>query len=202
MYEDRLGDDAEAIRRYGAVLAEDPTDIDALRGQDRLFSKAGRFPDLLENLSQQLDVAATPRQKMALWERIASVHDEEFLDHSKAADALEMLLEIDGEHFPSLANLARHYRALSRWENLVSIYERAFALASDDAQKLELAFAAATVLADKIGSTDRAISAYERVLTLDPENGDARTPGREGRNASREGRTADPRREVARSARR
>ncbi|HEX4337885.1 MAG TPA: tetratricopeptide repeat protein [Polyangiaceae bacterium] len=170
LYEDRLGDDAEAIRRYDAVLAEDRTDADALHGLDRLYSKAGRFPDLLENLTMQLGVATTPRQKMALWERIASVHDEEFLDHGKAAEALEHVLEIDAEHLPSLSNLERHYRALGRFEDLAALYERHLALASEPSQKLELALAAAAVLGDKLGATDRAIAAYERVHALDPEH--------------------------------
>jgi tetratricopeptide (TPR) repeat protein len=173
IYEDRLGDDGEAIRRYVTVLAEDATDNDALHGLDRLYSKAGRFPDLLENLTQQLAVAATPRQKMGLWERIASVHDEEFLDHAKAAEALEQLLEIDSDHLPSLSSLERHYRALGRFDDLVNLYERHLALVLDPAQKLELALAAAEVIADKLGETDRAIRAYERVHTLEPEHAGA-----------------------------
>ncbi|HVW24320.1 MAG TPA: tetratricopeptide repeat protein [Polyangiaceae bacterium] len=168
LYEDRLGDDAEAICKYGAVLVEDPADPDALHGLDRLYAKAGRFPDLLENLRQQLAVATTPRQKMALWERIASVYDEEFLDDARAAEALEHVLEFDANHLPSLTNLERHYRALGRFEELVALYERHFPLAVDRAQKLELAVLSASTLADKLGSTERAIAAYERVLELDP----------------------------------
>jgi len=168
LYEDRLGDDAEAIRRYGAALAEDASDPDALHGLDRLYSKAGRFPDLLENLKQQLAVATTPRQKLALWERIASVYDEEFLDDARAAEALEQVLEIDADHLSSLSNLERHYRALGRFEELVGLYQRHVSLAPDPAQKLELALSAASTLADKLGSTERAIAAYERVHELDP----------------------------------
>jgi tetratricopeptide (TPR) repeat protein len=173
LYEDYLADDAEAIRRYGAVLAEDPSDADALHGLDRLFAKTGRFPDLLENLKQQLAVATTPRQKMALWERIASVYDEEFLDDARAAEALEYVLEIDRDHVPSLTNLERHYRALGRFEELVVLYERHLPLAVDRGQKLELALATASTLADKLGATERAIAAYERVHELDPSHAGA-----------------------------
>jgi tetratricopeptide (TPR) repeat protein len=71
----RLGDDAEAVRRYNAVLLDDPTNLDALRGLDRLYSKAGRYQDLLENLEQQIRLAPTPRQKIALWERVTGIQD-------------------------------------------------------------------------------------------------------------------------------
>ncbi|HYQ27604.1 MAG TPA: protein kinase, partial [Polyangiaceae bacterium] len=70
VYETNLHDDAEALKRFQAASELDPTSIEALRGLDRLYSKLGRFQDLLENLAQQVEVAATPRQKVALWERI------------------------------------------------------------------------------------------------------------------------------------
>jgi tetratricopeptide (TPR) repeat protein len=172
-YEDRLGDDPEAIRRYSAVLAEDPGHADALRGLDRLYSKAGRFADLLENLGQQIQVATTPRQKIALWERVAGIHDEEFLDHGKAAFALEQVLDLDPAHDASLTALPRHYRALSRWDDLATLYERHLGLVSDPPRKLELAVALARILSDQLGATERAIDAYERVLALSPEHGGA-----------------------------
>lgn len=173
VYEVRLGDDAEAIRRYSAVLLDDGGNLDALRGLDRLYSKAGRFHDLLDNLEQQLRIAPTPRQRIALWERITGIYDEEFLDHAKAAHALEQVLELDPAHEGALTNLARHYRALERWEDLASLCERHLGLSTDAPEKLELALSRARVLADQIGATDRAILAYERVLELDPEHGAA-----------------------------
>ncbi|HVU03128.1 MAG TPA: protein kinase [Polyangiaceae bacterium] len=173
IHEDRLKDDAEAIRRYSAVLDEDPTHIDALRGLDRLYSKAGRFADLLENLGQQIQAATTPRQKITLWERVAAVHDEEFLDHQKAAFALERLLELSPEHDGALTGLARHYRALDRWEDLALLYEKHLALLTDTGRRLEVAFARAKVLAENLASTERAIAAYEQVLAIDPTHGAA-----------------------------
>jgi tetratricopeptide (TPR) repeat protein len=173
IYEDRLGDDAEAARRYAAVLDEDRGNPEALRGLDRLYSKAGRFAELLENLGQQIAVAATPRQKIALWERVAGVHDEEFLDHAKAAYALEQVLDLDPDHDASLTALARHYRALDRWEDLALLYERHLPLLTDTPRRLEAALARAKVLAEQLSATERAIVAYELVLAIDPEQASA-----------------------------
>src|SRR5690606_11824040 len=123
IHEDHLRDEAEATRRYQAVLGEDPSNLDALRGLDRLLGKSGRYQELLENLALQIQVAATPRQKITLWERVAGIHDEEFLDHAKAADAWESVLAIDPAHDSALTALSRHYRALDRWEDLAELYE-------------------------------------------------------------------------------
>lgn len=173
VYEDQLRDDGEALRRFSDVLAEDDQNLDALRGQDRLFSKAGRYEDLLANLEKQIQVAATPRQKINLYERMAGVYDEEFLDHEKAAGAWEAILDIDSAHEGALTALVRHYRALDRWEDVCSLYERHLKLVTEPERRIELALARGRVLAEQIGSPDRAVQAYEQVLEVDPEHAGA-----------------------------
>jgi tetratricopeptide (TPR) repeat protein/tRNA A-37 threonylcarbamoyl transferase component Bud32 len=170
IYETQLGDDDEANKRYLAALEVDPRSLDALKGLDRLFSKGGRFTELLENLRRQIEVAATPRQKAALWERIAGIYEEEFLDHAQAAQALEQVLAIDPEHENAMVALIRHLRALDRWEDVVKIYERQIKLATEPPRKLALELSRAKVLSDQIGSPERAIQAYEAVLEIEPQH--------------------------------
>ncbi len=170
IHEDRLRDDVEAIRRYDAALAVDGKSLDALRGLDRLYSKTGRYKELLDNIALQIQVAATPRQKITLFERLAGIHDEEFLDHAQSALAWEAVLGIDPAHEGALTALGRHYRALSRWEDVAALYERHLGLITDPARRIELAIARGHVLADQIGSPERAMAAYEIVLQLDPEH--------------------------------
>lgn len=169
LYEVHLGDE-EATRRYLALLDEEPTNTDALRGLDRLYSKNGRFHDLLANLEQQLKVATTPRQKVALWERMAGIYDEEFIDHERAASALEEVIDIDPTHEDALASLGRHYRATNRWEDLITLYDRQLAIVGDPARKLEIALSKARALEDPLGATERAIGAYEDARALAPEH--------------------------------
>ncbi|AUX32803.1 MULTISPECIES: serine/threonine-protein kinase [Sorangium] len=173
LYEDRLGDLGEATRRYEAALELDPTSLNALRGLDRIYSRAGRYQELLQNLERQIEVSATPRQKINLYERIAGIHDEEFLDHAKAAEALEAILRIDGAHEGSLAALGRHYRALERWEDVVALYERQLGIVPDDKRREELLLAVGRVLLEQVGSPERARKAYERVLAIDPHHAGA-----------------------------
>jgi tetratricopeptide (TPR) repeat protein len=173
VYETNLGDDDEALKRYNAAAELDPTSLEALRGLDRLYSKLGRFQDLLENLAQQVQVAATPRQKVALWERIAAIYDEEFLNHEKAADALERLLAIDSANENALTALSRHYRALERWENVASLYERQLKLVSEGPRRLALLLQHGKLLSEQIGSPERAMVAFESVLAIDPQHAGA-----------------------------
>ena len=173
IFEVRLNDDSEAIRRLEAALAVDPNWLDALIDLDRLYSKNGRYKPLLENLHAQVRLAATPRQKLSLWERIAAVHDEEFLDHAQAAAAWEATLEIDSAHEPALTALPRHYRALDRWEDVASVYERHIKLLTDDDRRLELTLARGQVLEEQVGSPERAVGAYELAVAINPTHAGA-----------------------------
>lgn len=173
VYETQLKDDAEAVRRYKEVLAEDPRYLEALRGLDRIYVKLGRFQDLLENLEHQIEAAATPRQKVTLWERIAALYEEEFIDQQKAAEAFEQLLKLDANHEGALGALARMYRVLERWEDAARVYERHVKVVSDPPRALALHLARAKLLAEQLGAPERAIAAYEQALELDPTHAGA-----------------------------
>jgi tetratricopeptide (TPR) repeat protein len=173
VYETNLQDDSEALKRFQAASDQGPANLEALRGLDRLYSKLGRFQDLLDNLARQVEVAATPRQKVTLWERIAAIYDEEFLNHEKAADALTQVLAIDSANENALTALIRHSRALDRWEDVASLYERQLKLVSDEPRRLALLLQHGKVLSEQIGSPERAMVAFEAVLELDPQHSGA-----------------------------
>jgi tetratricopeptide (TPR) repeat protein len=168
--EDHLGDLPEATRRYEAALAVDPKSLAALKGLDRIFNRTGRYRELLEVLERQIAVAATPRQKVALFERMAGLYDEEFLDHASAAQSLEEILKIDQAHDQALTGLVRHYRALDRWDRVTALLERHSAVTSDESRKVELMVARARALAEHVGSPERAMKVYEEVLRIQPDN--------------------------------
>jgi len=168
VYEERLGDLAEATRNYEAVLAVEPHDLQALKGLDRVYGRTGKFGELLDNLERQIAIAATPRQKINLYERMAALYDEEFLDHERAVECLEAMLAFDAANDQALTALPRHYRALGLWEELDALYEKHATVTGDDARRAELMMQRARVLADNIGSPDRATRVYEQVLEMTP----------------------------------
>jgi tetratricopeptide (TPR) repeat protein len=172
LYEDALNDLAEAERRYLSAAEIDPGSMSAIRGLDRVYNRSGRYKELLENLERQVTMAATPRQKINLFERIAGIYDEEFLDHEKAAAALERILELDNAHEGALTSLMRHYRALDRWDDVIDLYDKSLRVCADDKRRVELLLAQGRVLLD-FGSPARARIAYESVLAIEPGNASA-----------------------------
>ncbi|HZF55627.1 MAG TPA: tetratricopeptide repeat protein [Polyangiaceae bacterium] len=173
LFEDQLNDAAEAQRRYEDALEADPQNLTALRGLDRIFNRSGRYKELIANLEKQIAISATPRQKINLYERLAGIYDEEFLDHAKAAEALEAIHQIDSAHEAAITALIRHYRVLDRWEDVVNLYEKHLRIVTDEKRRVELLLAEGRVLVEQIGSPERARKVYERVLEIDPHHAGA-----------------------------
>lgn len=170
IYDDRLNNPDEATNMYRRALAREPQSLDALRGLERVFAKLGKFQDLNENLEEQVALAATPKQRILLLERIASVHEEEFLNHKAAAQALERALECDPGRVSAMAALVRQLRVLERWEEASKLYERQLELVEEPKERVSLAMIWGRLLADQIGSPERALHAYELVLAEEPEH--------------------------------
>jgi len=161
-----------AEKTYREVLAENAQFIDALRGLDRVLTRAGRYRELLDVLRAQIDLAVTARQKITLYERIAGVYDEEYLDHERAAEALETILGLDPEHQDASRELSRHFRALERYEALAEHYQRQVQTGPLERQ-IETGMQLGRVLSENLKQPDRALAAYERVLELSPNHAGA-----------------------------
>ena len=167
-YEVEADDLDAAEKAYKQVLAEDPKSNDALRGLDRIYSRLSRYQDLLSVLEREVDLAVTARQKITLLERVAGVWDEEFLDHGKAARALEQVLALDPSRVDSARELGRHYRSLEKFVELSDLYQSQIDKSSDDKLRVESALSLGRLLGSELSAPQRAIEAYELVLTLEP----------------------------------
>jgi tetratricopeptide (TPR) repeat protein len=164
-----LGDLGEARRCYEAVLAEAPTHPQAIAGLDQTLAQAGQYKDLLSSLHRQLEHSPTPRQQVALWERIAALYEEEFLLHADAAVALESVLRLDPSRIPAIVSLERLYRTLERWQDLSDLYQRHADHVTEPSQQVPLLLQRARVLAEHVGDLPEAIVVYGQISAISPE---------------------------------
>jgi len=167
-YEVDVDDLDQAEKAYKTVLAEDGRSNEALRGLNRIYSRQGRYQELLQVLERETALAVTARQKITLLERIAGICDEEFLDHAKSASALEQVLELDPTRMDSARELGRHYRSLERFADLAELYQSQLDKSQDDKLRVEAALALGRLLGSELSAPQRAIDAYELVLSLEP----------------------------------
>ncbi|MDH5671376.1 MAG: protein kinase [Myxococcales bacterium] len=166
LYEQQLQDVAKAAAHYAALLELDPRNGEALQGLERVYSAAGNYEGLLESLRSQVELATTPKQRIGLLERIGLILEEEFVDHAGAAQCFEDIVAVDAAHDAANAALARIYRHLQRFEDVVEALDRQAAAVANEQQKIDLMLQAARVLSVDIGSPDRAMEMYEEVLSI------------------------------------
>lgn len=165
--EDRLSRFRDAIEEYRRIIEVDPVDPDALKGLERLYAHTEDWQALLKVLETELEIAGTEKERILLLIRIAAMWEEEFLKLENAAARLEQAVEIDPVHEGALGGLARVYRQMQRWPELVHTYERHVSATPDRQEKVRLYKGIGDVFAKEIGDPERAIDAYLNVLSID-----------------------------------
>ncbi|MEY4580950.1 MAG: hypothetical protein RL701_5653 [Pseudomonadota bacterium] len=172
-YEERVADKSKAIDQYKRVLEDEPRNLQALKGLERLYQQQQLWQDLLEVLERQLPVVQNERDQVALLVRIATMWEQEFLKPEKAAERLERVVEMDPLHIGALTGLERIYRQLRKWPELVNAYERHVDASSDRNEKVELYQQIGAVYRDEIKDTDRAIDTFLNVTGIEPNHAPA-----------------------------
>jgi tetratricopeptide (TPR) repeat protein len=169
-YEDRISDKSLAIAQYREVLRDDVHNIQALKGLERLFARQELWADLLANLETQLEIVSTERERVTLLMRIAGMQEEEFRSAEKAVERFEQVVDLDPTHNDALQGLERLYRKLTRWDQLITTYQRHIDAVDDRIEKVELYAHVGAVYRDQLSDQERAIDAFIQVTDIDPDN--------------------------------
>ncbi|MEN9581813.1 MAG: hypothetical protein RJA70_4822, partial [Pseudomonadota bacterium] len=171
LYEHQLRDLERASEVYGGVVEVDGTNIVALRGLERVNEALQRWPSLVEVLEKQLHGVQSERERVEVLLKLARIQEEQFLKAETAAQRLEQALEINITEKRAYEALARCYRRMKRWEDLVHTYERQINEAAEHDDKVRLYAEIGHVHADETGDVEQAIMAYQSIVDdLDENN--------------------------------
>ena len=169
LWDQRLLDPVRAIDAYQDVLSTDPSSLPALRALEQLYEKTGQSESYLEILEAQLDASPTDAERISLYERMASAWEERFGKLDRAAECLEKVVTLDERNYGAYRELARLYRQDAKWDALVETYRNHILSASDNGTRIELYCAMGDVFERELNDVDRAIEAYNDVLTFDAD---------------------------------
>jgi tetratricopeptide (TPR) repeat protein len=165
----RLYDAGQAIAAYNKVLDVDSQNLTALRALEGLYEKTNQSEKYLEVLEAQLDASDSDTERVPLYERMAAAWEERFGKLDRAAEALEKIVAIDNRNYAAYRELARLYQQAGRWEALVETYRNHIMSTSDVQQRVDLYVAMGTVYEDNLQDVDRAVEAYNDVLSFDAD---------------------------------
>jgi len=164
----RVADDERAVALWQRLRAQKPDDAEALAALAALFEHLERWRELAAVLEQQLgsadDETAPPLvERLALvWTRLG--------DAARAEAAWRRLAALRPEAADPLHALARLLRAQERWSELAELFERLVTLeptAAATAKQL------ARLETGTLERPERAVTAWQRVLTLDDGDDEA-----------------------------
>lgn len=170
LLEQRMNDAAGAAKAYREVIAINDSNLQALKGLARTLTTLEQWPELVSILERQLDVVDIERDRVELLIRLADVQEVQFLKADIAAQRLEQALEIDPTQLGAYEALARCYRRLKQWMDLVNTFKRHIEESSDRDTKLQLFANIGAVYRDEIGDLDQAIDAFQEVADADGTN--------------------------------
>lgn len=169
IWDQRLADAGQSIGAYQKVLDLDPSNITALRALETLYEKTEQTEKYLDVLEAQLDVSPSDHERVSLYERMAAAWEERFGKLDRAAEALEKIVAIDGRNYSAYRELARLYHQAGKYEALVETYRNHIAATTEVATRIELYVAMGQTYEHQLNEVDRALEAYNDVLSFEPD---------------------------------
>ncbi len=184
---DKLRKPAVSMQLWGEVLELDakagPTaaGAEALAELEKLFEREKDWSKLAEVLEQQAARTDGAAQAAVLG-KLGLLYTEKVKEPAKAAAAWKKLLESDASNRRAQDALKKLYLESKSWDDLEAYYaqygkfdelvrtlERQAESEEKDTQ-IDLQFRIAVLYQEKLGKADRAMRAYERVLSVDAAN--------------------------------
>jgi len=167
------------------VLENEPGHEEAVNELYKLHERAKNWDAFARICQVRANIAADTKTQVDSLQKLGLLYQDKLEDTDKAIAAWRQLLDIDENHRRAADSLKKLYVAAGNYDDLEAFYrsrdkldefvrvlEREVDNAPDD-DKLGLAMKIAVTYRDEIGKADRAMRAFEKVLSFDEENLDA-----------------------------
>jgi tetratricopeptide (TPR) repeat protein len=180
---ERLDLGAEAVALYKKVLAEDPTSAAALDAIEKQAERDKDFATVAEVLERRAEVAGDAAARLAVLQKLGTIYSERLHDQARAMSAWRRVLAAQPGHPKALRVLRDGYLAAADydgltalyaesgdWEGLAEVISGAADRATDAGVKVDLSWRSAAIYKEKLSAPERAFRAYERILSVRPDD--------------------------------
>jgi tetratricopeptide (TPR) repeat protein len=177
LHQDRFLAPDRAIPILCRVLEEDPFHDEAAVRLEQLLVQREAWQELVDVLRRRLEAAATKRDgvqhiqaQIELLARMAWIQREHLQQPAEAIATLMRSVALDPNHLPTLLTLAELHLGLEQWQEAVDAYAKIVAV-SDDPDVLRSAhYRLGELWSEKLNDVRRAISSYQNVLAIAPND--------------------------------
>ncbi len=164
----RVGDPEQALEHYRGALEVVPDQEDALVGLARALERLGRSREAAESWQSALELLRGPDRAPALVARARLL--DELGEREAAGHLYRSAFEEDPSHREAVDALAERATAEERWDELASLQERRFDLASGAIKRAAIALDAGRLHLDRLEDLAEARRWFSRALELFPED--------------------------------
>jgi tetratricopeptide (TPR) repeat protein len=186
-YDHDLTDRRQAIDCLNQALAVKPGDAGVLKRLDALYAQERLWPELLDNLKQQVDATTDGEAVRGLKKRIAALHAVQLQDAQAALDTYREVLAtgFDEEAAAAIRSIGESHddlrgdaadalepvlRAAGRHAELASVLELRLRAQTEAVDRAKTLRAIAQVAEGELGDVERAQSALIRALAEEPQD--------------------------------
>ncbi len=166
-WRDDVGDDEQAIGAYENVLEIDPSNPDALSALVVLYTRSGRWAELIATNQLLFDFADNDRERLRLLYQIAEVYEERLDEPALAFSWYRKAYQLYPQDRGTLTSLSRAAAEHGLWEELIEVYEEVRAQAQQPADHLEAASRIAEICEHKLDDPQRAFDVLRGALVVD-----------------------------------
>ena len=170
LHEDAAGDANAAFETHARALAADPGNEATQESLDRLARATNRFPDLaqvFENLAAQ---QSDPELGSRLYTFAARVVENDVGDVERAIELYRRVLSIDPTNLGAAEALQTLFQSTERFADMSLVLQRKAEILTELEEQKAALYQAATLEEEVLERPENAISVYQQVLHLDPED--------------------------------
>ncbi|MFN0061773.1 MAG: tetratricopeptide repeat protein [Myxococcaceae bacterium] len=170
LYEQKLGNENEAIAAYQEVLTLAPNYFPALRALARIYRAQGAHESLIEVLRSEAANRTDPAERANALFLAASIWEEPLRRTDLATEGYQEVLKLVPGHPTALRALERVYTLSGSLKELMAILDRETQTGQTPAAKISAFVKLGRLYLERFEETGRAAQCYEAVLGLDPNN--------------------------------
>jgi tetratricopeptide (TPR) repeat protein len=179
---EKLKKPSVSIELWQKVLDSNPAHLEALGELEKLYEREKIWDKLADVMETQARLIDDRTKKVAALQKLGILFTDKVNEPTRATAAWRALLDVEPENKrgqdalkklylqqKNFDELEKFYAAQNKYDEYIRVLERQ-AETEDDATKIVLNVKIAELYRDRLAKPDRAMRAYEKVLSLDAQN--------------------------------
>jgi tetratricopeptide (TPR) repeat protein len=168
IWEDKYQNPANADACVEAILAVDPTNLQAIKTLIRLRRTQERWEDLITAYERQLSLVTEPQEQAELYVEMGTVYHQQLKAVDRAVDSYGYALQADPSCRPAMHALGNLYERSGNWPFALEMLQREAQVVGATPEAVELFHRMGKINEDMLMDTGSAKSCYQQALAIDP----------------------------------